>query len=348
MAHSLKSVPGRLISSKGRTYRYFGGTAYLGLQAHPPFRDLFLENVEKYGMHYGASRKSNVALEVYPQAEARLASWMGSGSSLCMSSGFLAAQLVIQTLLGRGHSLFLAPNAHPALNSNGVDPSVSYAELELKIKGALDKGGPLPVLLFDTVALSGGFYPHFEALKGLPLERLILVADDSHGIGIVGREGRGCHEILLGLKPAKLLVCCSLGKAMGVQVGGVFAGREDTDMLRETAFFGGASPPSPALMGCLLHAQDLYVQRREKLMENYALFMEVLEKPAFFDHLPGHPTFEFGNSTLATALEDKGFVITNFHYPNAQGPLVGRIVLSAHHHKEDILALANCLNGLLA
>jgi len=51
---------------------------------------------------------------------------------------------------------------------------------------------------------------------------------------------------------------------------------------------------------------------------------------------------------LATALEDKGFVITNFHYPNAQGPLVGRIVLSAHHHKEDILALANCLNGLLA
>ena len=348
MAHPLERIPGRQISVHGRTYNYFGGTAYLGLQSHPPFMELFQKSVAIYGMHHGSSRKSNVFLEVYGQAEARLAHWVGSESCLCMSSGFLAAQLVIQTFLERGHALFLAPRAHPALKVNGIHTSASFGELSEKIHGEIKKGGPLPVLLFDTIDITGKLYPQFEALKGLPLDKLILVGDDSHGIGIVGKDGTGCHAMLQELDPAKLMVCCSLGKGLGVQAGALFGQREDLDMLRETAFYGGASPSSPALMGCLLHGEEIYAQRRQKLLENYARFKEMLERPQFFDHLEGHPTFEFGGPSMAKTLEQKGFIITHFNYPDAQGPLVGRIVLSAHHDHGDIESLANCLNGLLA
>src|SRR5690606_22137344 len=136
-----------------------GGTAYLGLQAHPPFMDLFHNSVAAYGMHHGSSRKSNVFLKVYGQAEERLAHWVGSESCLAMSSGFLAAQLVIQSLLGRGHALFLAPGAHPALNLNGAHAPASFVELSQGLQREIDKGGPLPVLLFDTIDISGRFYP---------------------------------------------------------------------------------------------------------------------------------------------------------------------------------------------
>lgn len=348
MAHPLERIPGRQITIQGKVYAYFGGTAYLGLQSHPPFMDLFHSCVATFGMHHGSSRKSNVSISVYTQAEEHLADWVGSESCLSMSSGFLAAQLVVQTLIGRGHALFLAPHAHPALQGSGVVVSASFAELSEKIQGEIDKGGPLPVLLFDTIDISGKLYPQFEALKDLPLDKLILVGDDSHGIGIVGKDGTGCHTLLKALEPAKLLVCCSLGKGLGVQAGAVFGPKVDLDMLRETAFYGGASPSSPALMGCLLKAGDIYAQRRQKLLENYARFEDKLDCPQYFDHLRGHPTFEFREASMARALEQKGFIITHFNYPDAQGPLVGRIVLSAHHEPGDIDALANCLNDLLA
>jgi len=346
MAISLERIPGREVYLNGRPHLYFGGTSYLGLQSHPPFLELFQRSVETYGLHHGSSRKSNVSLEVYALAEQELARWTGSADALLMSSGFLAAQLVIQTLLDRGHPLFLFPNAHPALKVNGVVPSESLSDLEQKIGLQIETGGPMPVLMFDTIDFSGSLYPHFRDLKKFPLDRLILVGDDSHGIGIVGREGSGCHGMLQELGAAKLLVCCSLGKGPGVQAGAVFGESEDLETLRETAFYGGASPPSPAWAGCLLEAGTIYPGRREKLMENYSLFKSRVNSLFPYDHLEGHPTFEFGDANLARTLEQKGFVITNFNYPDAQGPLVGRIVLSAHHSPEDIEQLADCLNGL--
>src|SRR5690606_38357449 len=142
MAHPLERIPGRQINIQGKVYAYFGGTAYLGLQSHPPSMDLFYSCVGTFGMHHGSSRKSNVSISVYTQAEEHLADWVGSESCLSMSSGFLAAQLVVQTLIGRGHTLFLAPHAHPALQGSGVVVSASFAELSEKIQGEIDKGGP--------------------------------------------------------------------------------------------------------------------------------------------------------------------------------------------------------------
>ena len=59
-----------------------------------------------------------------------------------------------------------------------------------------------------------------------------------------------------------------------------------------------------------------------------------------------HPTYEFEDADLARTLEKNGFITTYFNYPDAYGPIVGRIVLSAYHDKEDIQQLANCLNAL--
>lgn len=348
MAHSIARIPDRLVQVEGKMYLYFGGTAYLGLQSHPPFLELFTKNVERYGMHYGASRKSNVSMDIYGIAEDHLAKWVGAESCLTLSSGYLAAQLVIQTLVQQGHSLFAAPNAHTALHLAGVTKTENFKDLNECLHKEIHRDGPMPVLLFDTIDFSGNQFPHFDALKKLPMEKIMLIGDDSHGIGIVGKDGAGCYDLLKTLNPAKLMVCCSLGKGLGIQAGAILGNAADVEMLRNTPFFGGASPALPAFMGTLLDATDIYAERRAKLMENDALFRNLLQHPSLFKHMEGHPTYEFEDADLALALEKNGFITTYFNYPDADGPIVGRIVLSAYHEKEDIHQLANCLNMLQA
>lgn len=347
MAHSVHRIPDREIVIDGQSYLYFGGTAYLGLQNYVPFKELYLTNVSKFGMHYGASRKANIKMDIYKETEDHLAHWVGSESSLTMSSGYLAAQLVVHSLIKKGHPVIATPDAHTALRINGVLTTKSFDELETLVTKHQLRNALSPVILFDTIDFSGKLYPNFDGLRKLPLDQLILVGDDSHGIGLVGTNGNGCFGMLKALGAQKLLVCCSLGKAMGIQAGAVFGDTEDIQELEATPFFGGASPASPAFMATLLDGKRLYSQRLELLKENYRYFNSQLKDPSFFAHLPGHPTFEFENSTLASQLEKKGFLFTNFNYPDANGPLVSRIVLSAYHNKNDVEQLCTALNGLL-
>lgn len=348
MAHPLSHIPNRQIIIDGKPCMYYGGTAYLGLQSDPDFLELFHSNIETYGMHYGASRRSNVYLDVYDKAETHLAQWVGSEACLTMSSGYLAAQLLIHYLLKAGHTVIATPNAHIALQMEGVATTNTYNDVKELLRDEISKNEAAPVLLFDTIDFGNQHFPTFEAFEGLPLEKMILVGDDSHGIGIAGNQGRGCFGLLQQLNPGGLMVCCSLGKGLGVQSGAVFGDAHTIKLLRKTPFYGGASPTIPAFMGLLLNAGPIYTRQWGRLMENYHLFLSELRHPAFFDHLKGHPTFEFVDATLAQKLEKNGFIFTNFNYPDDNGPLVSRIVLSAYHTKDDILHLAHSLNNLLA
>jgi 8-amino-7-oxononanoate synthase len=347
MAYPILSIPDREILIDGKPHLYFGGTAYLGLQNYAPFKELYLSNVSKYGMHYGASRKSNVALDIYGATERYLAQWVGSESCLTMSSGYLSAQLIVQHLMEQGHTIIAAPNAHNALCINGVIATSSFNELEQRVSEEIDRNQLLPVVLFDTIDFSAQQFPKFDGLRNLPLEKIILIGDDSHGMGIVGDNGRGCYSMLKTLQPAKLMVCCSLGKALGIQAGAIFGDADDIGMLESTPFYGGASPASPAFMATVLDAKEIYSNRLEILKTNYHYFKIQLRNPSFFTHMEVHPTLEFQNTEVASALNENGIIFTNFNYPDENGPIVSRIVLSAYHTKEDIQTMVDKLNALL-
>nr|WP_299389298.1 pyridoxal phosphate-dependent aminotransferase family protein [Allomuricauda sp.] len=346
MSLFLDHIPNRTVVVNGKEQLYFGGTAYLGLQSYPPYLELYLENVKKYGMHYGASRKANIKLEVYDRAEKWLANWVGSEACLTLSSGYLAAQLVIQTLLSLGHPIIGTPNSHIALHMKGVVKPKDFEGLQQQVHLQLAQKNTLPpVVLFDTIDFSGTQFPNFESLQQLPLDRTILVGDDSHGIGVVGNNGNGCFSRLKQLWPSQLVVCCSLGKGLGIQAGAVFGSDQMIKTLANTAFFGGASPAPPAFMGTLLEAGPIYSERRALLMEHLTSFKNSISSKLPLRHVDGHPSFEFCNPKLAKWLEKNGFIFTNFNYPDEHGPVVSRIVLSAYHKDGDIQELADCLNA---
>jgi len=345
MAQYIESFPGREILIQGRRYLYFGGTAYLGLQTDATFQDLFIENIKKYGTNYGASRKSNLRLSIFEKAEQYLARLVGAQDCVTVSSGYLAGQFVAQAMSSKAHRSFYAPNTHSALYPVKTRSYTTFTALNIAVREHLQsKSNITPVIFLDAIDFSGCNYPDFSPLQILPLDKVILVVDDSHGIGIVGEHGGGVYQILNKLSIKELIVCCSLGKGFGVQAGAVFGKKNRIAQLVETAFFGGASPAAPAALATLIEAEDIYSEKRRKLQSHIGRFVDSLKNPKKFSGMACHPAFSFSDVQLTEYLEQQGIILTNFPYPEEHSQLMSRIVVSAHHHEEDIERLSELLN----
>jgi len=344
--YSIDAFPGRTISVKGKSYLYFGGTSYLGLQTDSEFKQIFINNIEKYGTNYSASRKANVQISIYDSAEKKLATIVGSEACVTLSSGYLAGQVVSKTLKTKDNKFFYAPNTHVALHTENEHSYDSIEKLSEAIENHLKSGNNRsPVLFIDSMESLEKSYPNFEDLKDLPLQELIIVIDDSHGIGILGTNGGGAYESIQKLNPKEVILCASLGKGFGVQAGAVFGSKRRIEKIMTTEFFGGGSPAMPASMGTFIDAEKIYSKKRERLKEHIETFTHALNDPNQFTWIKGHSAFSFSNPDLIPFLKENEIVVTNFHYPNEEGALVSRLVISAHHTEADIHQLTKTLNS---
>lgn len=347
MINYIDSFPGREIIIKNERYLYFGGTSYLGLQSDEDFQNLYIDNIKKYGTNYGASRKSNIRISIFDDAEKYLAKLVGSEAAITMSSGYLAGQFVAQSLLKNNHKLFYAPNTHSALYlSDKTKPYVTFSALNIALRDHIDKNEKTtPVVFLDAIDFSGANYPNFDGLQKLPLQDIILIVDDSHGIGIVGQSGGGVFKNVASLTPKELIVCCSLGKGFGVQGGAIFGSQKRIKELINTDFFGGSSPASPANLASILYGENILISKRVLLDINIQHFLKNLNKNISFKYMVGHPAFSFSNEKLTTYLQEHKIMVTSFKYPNEDSNLMSRIVISAAHTKDDILKLTSVLNS---
>ncbi len=353
MKYKIASFPGREIKIEDKNYLYFGGTAYLGLQTDQEFQNIYIKNIQKYGTNYGASRKSNIQVSIFEEAENHLAKLVGSVSCMTMSSGYLAGQFITQAFANKEHKLFYAPKTHCALylskeRSKKAKSFVTFSSLNFAVRHHLDKKKKTtPVIFLDAIDFSGASYPNFEGLSQLPLSKTILIVDDSHGIGIVGKNGGGVYRKLQSLKPKELIVSCSLGKGFGVQAGAIFGTKERVSTLIKTEFYGGASPASPANLASIIDGERIFIFKRIKLKKNIQLFIEHLYTTKKFHYMLGHPAFSFQDEQLTEHLEKNNIIVTSFRYPNENSSLMSRIVISASHTENDILKLCNVLNKYL-
>ncbi len=344
MTNKIDSAPGREINIDHKSFLYFGGTSYLGLQTNSEFQNILINNIKKYGSNYSASRKSNIQLSIFDEVELYLANTVGSPNCITLSSGYLAGQLVAQTLNAEEYELFYAPNTHSAMHTSSKKHYSSFSALNSAIRSHLNKCKSIPVLLFDTIDTDGQNYPDFKGLQQLPLDQIILVADDSHGIGIVGECGGGAYQKLTQFNPKELIVCCSLGKGFGVQGGAIFGEKSRIKSFSNTIFFGGASPAIPAALAAILAADEIFKKKRALLQQHIQLFLALVKNISQFKYISNYPSFGFSNVALAKHLKKNNIIITNFNYPTKNDPLVSRIVLSAHHHTSDIEKLAKAIN----
>ncbi|UOB18057.1 aminotransferase class I/II-fold pyridoxal phosphate-dependent enzyme [Abyssalbus ytuae] len=345
MMYYTDDFPGRVIKNKGKEYLYFGGTAYLGLQKDQTFLSIYTKNVQKYGTTYSASRKANIQLNIFNETEDYLKQLIGCEDCLTLSSGFLASQLVSQYFYNGNYTCLYAPNTHVALHYGKSLNEIDHETLSNKIFHSIKKNENV-VLFLDSLDFYGNNYPHFNWLKQLPLNKLTVVADDSHGLGVIGKDGEGIFSFLSSFIFKELIICGSLGKGYAIQAGLVCGTKETINNLKGISTFNASSPASPASLATLREASSLYKEKRELLLKNIELFKNELKNNlSDFSFMINYPAFSFNNPQLASYLENNNILVTNFKYPDENSGSIQRIVISSHHTKEDILVLAEKINS---
>lgn len=342
----LEEGTNREIILKGESFLFFGGTAYLGLQNSPKFIQLYIDGVKKYGVNNGTSRGNNVQLAIYPEAERFASNYFDSESALVVSSGFIAAQLVVQHFSAFGEVLY-APDSHPALwqNNQPEKQTNSFKGWMSQTVDYINQSAESNfVIISNTLnALIPEEYD-FSALLLLSTHKnVILIVDDSHGIGVLGKDGKGLWSTLPQSKSIHPILVASMAKAYGLDGGLILADASIIQQLKQTSMFMGASPPSPAAMYAFINSAPLFEQAFSILKINTKFFEQnpILE----FTSIQSLPVYLSNNQELVEHLLKHHIVISSFRYPKPTDPLMNRIVLTAAHHKEDILALQNAMKS---
>ena len=344
----ISSPISRKITVENESYLYFGGTAYLGIPQNKAFHELYLEGLTRFGLNNGTSRNNNVQLTIYDEAEQFAASYFGAKECLITSSGYLAAQLTIKRLLTLGEVRY-APATHPALWLNETPKTAgSFNDWAKGLLVEINQSQSNNWVIISNSL--NNLYPEiydFSFVKEIDESKnIVLIVDDSHGIGITN-EGKGVFAALPKQKNIDVIVVASMAKALGVDAGLVLGSQKIISLLKETNEFLGASPPSAAGLFAFMNASSIYREEQVKLMNLTRHLSDVFKNETTYTFASDFPVFLIENAKAAAHLNKHQILISSFAYPDKNGSLINRAVLSSWHKLTDIeelvLALANIL-----
>lgn len=326
---------------------FFDGTAYLGLTGNAEFQQLVFEGIERYGVNYGASRSNVNTPDIYRLAETEAAERCLSEDAIIVSSGYLAAQLVVQHYLNTHHFIY-APDTHPALWIGKPEPpKMKFTEWVEQVIPEVNRS-ERPVLLITNSLnnLIPEIYEFDWLAKILPAKQVVLLVDDSHGIGITGRSGEGVYSSIPSIPNIDIVVIASMAKALGVDAGVILGSYELIKELRNSPVYAGSSPPSPGILYAYIKASELYSTQLTKLQENTRFFEGFLKEPMGLSYSPDFPVFLLNNPKSYKYLVSKGMIISSVAYPDPRGEILNRIVVNSMHTKKQLKNLAAALKEI--
>jgi 8-amino-7-oxononanoate synthase len=323
---TLSEHPGRTAFINGKEYLFFSGYSYLGMRYVPEFLALVIEGITKYGWLFPSSRVSNTQLALYEECEALLSSITQSEETVLVSSGFMAGKLA--TALWHNEVFNLDPS-HPAIQTNNNRASVNESH----------------VLAIDSVNVLTASITDFSFVNNN--EQKIIIIDDSHGIGLIGKNGEGISSALITNKNTSYVLTCSLSKAWNITGGAVSCSKSIADMLRTQPHYTACTPPPPSTLYALAKGQDLYQMQRERLKNNIFYFQSLIHGLDEIHFNTQLPVFILPETIDEHKLLEKHIIISSFSYPDPKGKKIQRIVLNALHTKDDLEILADNLRKAL-
>lgn len=332
------------IDLDGQSYLYFGGTAYLGIPQNSDFMAHYVKGLKKYGLNNGTSRGNNIQLGIYDEVEHYAAQYFGAEAALITSSGYLAAQLAIKAFLMQGMQLY-APASHPALWLKAA-PEVAgntFAQWAENTVLQINNSRQTKWVLISNAL--NNLYPElydFSFLKRVrPEKELILIVDDSHGIGILN-EGTGIINLIQAPGNVKVVVVASMAKALGVDAGLILASQEIIQELKQSREFLGASPPSAAGLYAFMQAGKLYQNALGRLHANMNYFSARIPQQEW-KFVSGFPVYLSRDADLHQKLLKHHVLISSFPYPDHQGKPLNRVVMTSEVSTESIDVLLKAI-----
>ncbi len=338
MSNIIDQVDGRIIKTGGTAFRYFSGTSYLGLSYDAEYKEKILEGFDKFGSSFGGSRRSNCQFEEYDKFEIWLAEWLETEKATTVSSGTLAGQLIKNVIFERDIIAY-TPHVHPAIDYGiGIHTSKNNPNWIQSLNATLEPMKASHVLIVgssvDPIGLEILDPITFSSLPGQ--HDYLFVLDDSHGVGILGPEGKGISsKIPIHLKN-KVLLLGSLGKALGIPGGFIAGSSELINQITDSPAFGGASPIIPAYLYAFDQIKNTLYDNIKRLKTNINLLECTMQD---IPKWKTHPELSVATSMVGHAgdwFQKKGCIISSFAYPSKNDPVISRIVVNALHTPDDI------------
>ncbi|OGP54728.1 MAG: 8-amino-7-oxononanoate synthase [Deltaproteobacteria bacterium RBG_13_52_11] len=340
------------VQMEGKEVILLSSNNYLGLAEHPALREAGIRTLERYGCGAGASRSISGTMELHRALEERIARFKGCEAALLFSTGYMANMGLLTTLAEDGDVIVSDEFNHASI----VDGCrLSRAEVWVYRHRDMDH---LETLLRRSahrrrLIVTDGVFSMEGAIAPLPeIRRLadqygaLVMVDDAHATGVLGKGGRGTGEHF-GMTGRIEIQMGTLGKALG-GFGAYVVGTQDLiDYLINccrTFMYTTALPPAIAAMAlAALDIVEKEPQRRQSLWENTGYFRTGLQKMDFdtgMSETPICPVLIKDNALTMEAdrrLMARGIFVQGLRPPTVppRGSRL-RATLMATHTEEDL------------
>ena len=332
----------------------FCANNYLGLSNYPALVDAARKGLEQHGYGMSSVRFICGTQDIHKELEQKVSKFLGTEDTILYSSCFDANGGVFEALLGE-EDVILSDELNHASIIDGIRLCKAHRyrykhndmnDLESHLQRSVDRR-------FRMIATDGVFSMDGELAKLRELVMLaekydaILIVDDSHATGFIGKKGRGTHEHC-GVMNKIDIITTTFGKALGGASGGCVSGSKIfIDVLRQKSRpYIFSNTVSPVVVAGTIKAIELLEQStelRDKLEANTKYFRQKI-KEAGFEIVDGfHPIVPImiHNAKLvqqmARDLYDEGIYVIGFFYPIVpKGKDRIRVQISAIHEKHHI------------
>lgn len=345
----IESAQGAEIEVAGKKVLNFCANNYLGLANNPKLIEAAKQAFDDRGYGMASVRFICGTQDTHKALEAKIAQFFGTEDTILYAACFDANGGVFEPLLNEEDAIISDALNHASI-IDGVRlckaqrfryANADMAELEKQLQAA--QGCRFRLIVTDGVFSMDGNVAPLDAIYELAnrYDAMVMV-DESHSAGVVGKTGRGVTE-RFDLKGKVEIITGTLGKAFGGAIGGFTTGKKEIiDLLRQRSrpyLFSNSVPPSVAAAGIRMF--DLMSETNElqdKLHANTDYFVSKM-KAAGFDIKPTESAIcavmlydAKLSQDFATNMLDEGIYVTGFYYPVVpQGQARIRVQVSAAH-----------------
>ncbi len=327
---------------------------YLGLANHPDVVAAARKGLDDWGYGLASVRFICGTQQVHKRLEARLTEFLGTEDTILYGSCFDANGGLFETLL-EAEDAVISDELNHASIIDGVRlckaaryryKNSDMADLEARLQES--SGARYRMIATDGVFSMDGIVANLPAICDLAEKyNAMVMVDDSHAVGFMGKSGRGTHEYHNVMKRVDILTG-TLGKALGGASGGYTSGRKEViDLLRQRSrpylFSNSVAPPIVAASLKVLDLLGTSSALSERLFANTRLFRNRMSSLGFSIQPGEHPIVPvmLGDAGLASRfselLLERGVYVIGFSYPVVpQGKARIRVQISAAHTTNEL------------
>jgi len=340
--------------STGENVINFCANNYLGLSSHPNVIQAAKAAIDTYGYGMSSVRFICGTQNIHKELEQKIATFLGTEDTILYAAAFDANGGVFEPLFGPEDAIISDELNHASI-IDGVRlckakrfryKNADMADLEAQLQAASEAKQKI-IVTDGAFSMDGSVAPLDKICDLADKYGALVMIDESHCTGFIGKTGRGTHE-LFGVIDRVDIITGTLGKALGGASGGFTAGKKEIiDMLRQRSRpYLFSNTLAPAIAGASVAVLDMLsetTELRDKLEANTQYFREKMTA-AGFDIKPGfHPIVPVMlydaklAQKFASAMLEEGIYVIGFYYPVVPKEKARiRVQISAGHEMEHL------------